>query len=340
MTKRTITQFIFTMLGGLAALVAAEVALRPRASAWLENPPTRAAPTEVRQYYEGFGVAHYAADGERLTGDSPVAGAPHVLILGDSHVEAMQVSDDETMGAVVERHARNASAPLNVHQYGWSYSAAPTYAHAAPRLLERWQPAAVVVVLHTSDLVQAFQGPVRISTEHSENGVPKIIDEQGTSRTGWRYSVGGPVLANSTLAYQLYISARMMEQAAWSDDDLPAGAGVRPSTPEAALASVRVLKAAFGPRLLIVYDMYLHGLHTATVDDDGTVERSLMQACAQEGVRCVSTRATLTHDRLTRTRFSRGFSNTPPGVGHWNQTGHELLGELIWQQVQTHAGRR
>ncbi|MEO5936853.1 MAG: hypothetical protein ABIP81_06540, partial [Terriglobales bacterium] len=124
------------MLGVLAALAAAELALRPWASAWLENPPTGA--IEIRQYYEGFAMAHYAADGERLTGGPPVAGSPHVLILGDSHVEALQVSDGETMGAVVERRSRNAGLPLNVHQYGWSYSAAPTYAQAAPRLLERW----------------------------------------------------------------------------------------------------------------------------------------------------------------------------------------------------------
>ncbi|MEO6119716.1 MAG: hypothetical protein ABIP12_03425 [Terriglobales bacterium] len=338
--KPTISQTLFSVLGVLAALAAAELVLRPWASAWLENPPTRAVPTEVRQYYEGFASAHYATDGERLTGNPPVAGAPHVLILGDSHVEAMQVSDGETMGAVVELHARNAGAPINAHQYGWSYSAAPTYAQAAPRLLERWQPAATVVVLHSSDLEQAYFGAIRISTDQNhQDGIPKIIDERAqTPRTGWRYAVGRPVLANSTLAYQLYIAARMMEHTALNDA-LPRQRA-QTSTPEAALASVRLLKAAYGARLLIVYDMYLHGLHTATVDDDGTVERSLMQACAEEGVRCVLTRAMFTHDRLVRTRFSRGFSNTPPGVGHWNQTGHALLGELIWQQLQTPVGRR
>src|SRR6185503_19100426 len=107
---------IFSLLGVLAALAVAEAALRPWASAWREKPYDQAA--EVRQYYEGVAVAHYAADGERLTANPPLPDAPHLLILGDSHVEAMQVGDADTMGAILERRARSAGRPLNVHQYG------------------------------------------------------------------------------------------------------------------------------------------------------------------------------------------------------------------------------
>jgi hypothetical protein len=126
----TIAKSIFSLLGVLCALALAEAALRPFASAWREKPYTTAA--EVRQYYEGIAVAHYAADEERLTGNPEIAGAPNILILGDSHVEAMQVSDAETMGSVLERRLRNAGEPRNVHQYGWSSGAAPLYALMAP----------------------------------------------------------------------------------------------------------------------------------------------------------------------------------------------------------------
>ena len=62
--------------------------------------------SEVRNFREGVATAHFLPNGLRLTGNPQIGGAPSVLIVGDSHVEAFQVADAQTMGAALERRLR------------------------------------------------------------------------------------------------------------------------------------------------------------------------------------------------------------------------------------------
>src|ERR1700722_14613160 len=114
-------------LGVLAAALVFELMLRP----FVAGSNHSAGPVRtIRSYFEGTSVAHFEPDGlgtygNRLTGNSPLAGAPEGLIVGDSHVVAQAVRDEETMGAVIERLSRADGRPLNVHQYGWISGNAP-----------------------------------------------------------------------------------------------------------------------------------------------------------------------------------------------------------------------
>src|ERR1700720_1886204 len=109
-------------VGVLSAGLLFELSLRPFVSdAYRPGPfPVRT----IRNYYEGLAVAHFESDGlgqigNRLTGNRPLSGASEGLIVGDSHVVAYSVRDQDTMGAVIERLSRASGQPLNVRQYGW-----------------------------------------------------------------------------------------------------------------------------------------------------------------------------------------------------------------------------
>ena len=56
------------------------------------------------------------------------------MIIGDSHVVAYSVRDEETMGSVVERLSRTAGRRLNVRQYGWHGANSPTFFGALQNL--------------------------------------------------------------------------------------------------------------------------------------------------------------------------------------------------------------
>ncbi|HXN40722.1 MAG TPA: hypothetical protein VN918_02960, partial [Myxococcaceae bacterium] len=74
-----------------------------------------------------------------------------MLIVGDSHVEAFQVSDEETMGAVLERRMRAEGKQWNALQYGWSGADGPDFAHAAPLLLEEFPSKRIFLLLSEGD---------------------------------------------------------------------------------------------------------------------------------------------------------------------------------------------
>jgi hypothetical protein len=111
----------------------------------------------VRSYAEGISVAYFEPDGlgsygNRLTGKCAAGRAPEGVIVGDSHVIAEAVRDQETMGAVIERLARAAGRPLNIRQYGWFSANAPTYLTSAESVLRTRNPSWVAVILNAPNI--------------------------------------------------------------------------------------------------------------------------------------------------------------------------------------------
>lgn len=325
------------LLGALAGLLVLELALRPFTTAlqndW-RNVPIAADSvdgpvTEVRYYHEGLAVSHFSPAHARLTDNPRIAGAPTGVILGDSYVEALQVVDDETMGAVVERAARSAGRPLNVRQYGWSGESVSHYVKVAPELLARWHPSWVAVVVNEDDFpsggVEASCGPdplpragssldsvVRTSPVHVGN--PGLVSRlSGSAKQVWRHS---------RLAYE--IGRRVLEITSSSSSSGDATGGLSPCE------ALRQLRAAYADKLVVVY------IATVSPADDGTrdaTEDALLLGCASQGIACLSTRDRMVQEQRARQQFARGFANTAPNMGHPNALGHWIIGEELWQTL-------
>src|SRR5579863_9140587 len=82
-------------LGVLMAGLLFEVALRP-----IVVDSSRLGVRTIRNYFEGLSFAHFEVDGlgeigSRLTGNPRLSGAPEGMIIGDSHVVAYAVRDEE-----------------------------------------------------------------------------------------------------------------------------------------------------------------------------------------------------------------------------------------------------
>jgi hypothetical protein len=312
------TGYFRCALGVLAAALLFEVALRPFVADW--NYPAVTVRTD-RNYTEGFSVAHFEADGlgplgNRLTGNPPLSGALEGLIVGDSHVAAQAVRDEETMGAVIERLSRTAGRPLNVRQYGWPSGNAPTFLAAAEPLLHRRNPAWVAVVLNAYNVV---------------SGPALPIESRPPPSPSWRNSARQLAL-HSTLAMALvhrFGLVRNQSAANALAENRDDGAATR--IPR---ATVLGLKQAYGARLLIVYTPSLLGAGHLSVEP---AETEILRLCAEEHVACISVRAALEQDRNDHFRLSRGFHNTAPGVGHFNAIGHRIIGEEIWRYLSSHS---
>src|SRR5450755_2285661 len=240
-------------LGILVAAFLFEIGLRPFVGG-LNQPdgPVRT----VRSYLEGFSNAHFEPDGlgtfgNRLTGNPPLAGAPEGLIVGDSHVIAQGVRDEETMGAVIEHFSRDTGHPFNVRQYGWSSANAPTYLASADTLLRARNPAWVAVVLNSSNIgVYALTTTQNWRMEVNPDGSYRLIDMRPPRAVGRIQNVRREI-GRSALALALWrraglgatenvpvehLDARLVEEAA-----------------RVPRAMVLGLKKAYGSRLLIVY---------------------------------------------------------------------------------------
>ena len=178
-------------------------------------------------------------------------------------------------------------------------------------------------------------------------GNPTLIDERREKSTeDYPYgpdefqtfprNVGKALFSHSVLAYSVYVAFRtIFPDASVGDPDEQPVPKFNVQEEKIPLATVRLLKDALGPRLLIVYDSFLVGTGTSEwgtgthVDD--LLEAAVLDACKLEGVHCVVTRERLIEDRLVHQRLSRGFSNTM--AAHWNNVGHEIMAHAIWDAI-------
>ena len=243
------------------ALLLMELALRPFSSA---NLPPVANPARdflttpavaTRQLEEGIAESHFSLAGARLTGNPTLPDAATIVIMGDSHVAAREISDSETMGAWVERLARKDHQLVNVRQYGWRGASPPQYLLAARDVLERWHPTQVVVVLDGDDL-----GPDPLNRRYPRMKIVgddslEIVPDPASKRAQASQHHTFTLASMFRLRWQQIIERSPKSVRYWL------GAEREPRGPQPDSASiaavprveVKALSRAFGSRLLIVY---------------------------------------------------------------------------------------
>ena len=289
---------------------------------------------EVRRFTETIAASHFSLSRARLTGNVPLPGAPVGVILGDSHVEAVEVSDRETMGAVVERSLRDSGHSINVRQYGWFGADVPKYAVEAPGIIQAWDPAWVVVVITASDL-----GPELLTK--GDRLVPQPDGQwgaqpgQGRPPSAGARKVAESVLHRSVLLYHLAKRAQgaglPLIRARNFSREGPASlrAGGIPLS-DRTLIALTVLANVYGERLRILFaaDVGIDARSPAS-----PAEQAVTAACDTLRLRCASTRNLMVQDRRDSLRLSRGFMNSEPGSGHLNAVGHTLAAQTILRDL-------
>jgi len=287
-----------------------------------------------KRYREGFSLVTRDHDERRLTANPWTAGADIGLILGDSHVDAQQVDDDQTMGSVIERAARASGARLNVCQYGWGAEGLAAYLGYGAELKARWQPAWTAIVVNQGDFGRNALGGVAWRMNIDAAGDVQLTDRrQPAATSGPRYWLR-PVFRRSALLTVAQVRIKEIWQAARAGGDAAADAA-EPGELDVVVPkpALRDLKRLFGERLLLVY-LPIVGVTTPPAAEPK--EERFLAVCADEGLHCISLRAEMNRLRDDH-RLARGFANTLPGDGHLNVLGHRVAGDAIWRQV-TAAG--
>jgi hypothetical protein len=291
---------------------------------------------ELRRSREGVATSHFTHDGLRLTGNPRIPEAPNVLIEGDSHVEAFQVEDQLTMGAVLERRLRAEGKRWNVLQYGWGGADGPDYVYAAPLILERFHPRVIFLVMNAGDFASTTTESARLVEQNGEVVAEAVGPSSVRGRTP---SYGGPLarkLKESGLLYAMVLRFTLdirpqlgEHKASAQDGELLAST---PASDNATKVIVRGLKQAYGSKLYILYTPSQPFSAETPVEPQ---EAALLSECRAKGVECSSLRERMVDDLLVGHELARGFYNSAPGQGHLNARGHKLVADQIYDRLNS-----
>ena len=319
------------LCGVCVAVFAAELLLHP-----ISGKYETSTEIEIRYFREGRASAHFLLNGLRLTANPQIPGAPAVLIIGDSHVEAFQVPDEQTMGARLERKLRASGKQWNAWQYGWSGAEGADYIFAAPMFLEKFPTPYIFLTTNDGDFRTKLGEQARISDRNgtvvAEGLVPNAVRGREPSYGGRlaRKMKESGLIYGGALRFQLDLKPLWQERTASAQEDA--------FSPNGALSAelmemiVRGLKQQYGDKLRIVY---MPQQPFSASEPLEPAESLLMAQCHLQRVQCRSIRDRMIHELTVNHQLSRGFSDTEPGKGHLNARGHQLVADEIFDWLNS-----
>jgi hypothetical protein len=290
----------------------------------------------LRQYYEGFSVAHYCSDGGRVTSQLSLRDGPFGVLLGDSFVQAAQVGDDAAAGSLIESIARSEGTAINVRQYGWGGAGVPVYLAVADRINRVLDPLWIAVVLDKHAL--GAQGLEESSYWRGRvNSDLSLAISQATESgsSSFRFfaapsHVFTGLLKRSSLLVSCVYKLRFALHNRAAD---VVTTSITPADEQANQAIVHSLSRAYGDRLILVYVPQV-GIDR---EEPPMYEESLSSACRRESVRFVSLKSDMMRARDSDHQLCAGFGNSTPGEGHLNAYGHAVLAKAILRTVREAA---
>jgi len=329
--KRRHAWFWF-LCGACIAVFAAELLLHP-----ISGKYETSSGMEISSFREGQASAHFLSNGLRVTANPQIPGAPAILIIGDSHVEAFQVPDGETMGSDLERDLRASGKQWNVWQYGWSGADGADYIFAAPMFLEKFPSSYIFLTMNDGDFRTKSGEQARISdrdgTVVAEGLVPNAIPGRERSYGGHlaRKMKESGLIYNGVLRFQTDVKPLLRHEriANAQEDALPREGS---SNAELMEMIVRGLKQQYGDKLHIVYTPAQPFSDTEPLEP---AESLLLAECQAQHVPCRSLRDRMIHELTVNHRLSRGFSDTEPGKGHLNARGHQLMANELFDWLRS-----
>jgi len=334
------TRYAFGALAGLAAAVfVLEILVRflvmgpgtlLTADADIGKVPVKG--THILRATEGYGHTRYAGDGEIAT---PFEGGDVVVVLGDSHTEALQVDDAAKFVSVAETDLRRRGRTFDLRNLGFSGGTMADYVRLGPSIIARYHPAILVIQLspadfgpetfdpgHVNHFIRAGDGSLRLMHLDAHVGKPSL---------GARVKHASALVTYIQVRY-LKIAERTSHESATNREGDAAPHEVIPF--DTVPAQLNLLRHAYpGLPVILLVLPFVPRIESGTIvaaDPDYEKLLDIMRTALHDVPEWhVVDPLPQFRELEQRGKLPRGFVNTRPGSGHLNAAGHRIVGDLL-----------
>jgi len=288
--------------------------------------------THVLWGTEGYGRTTYVGDGEIA---SPSDTGAVIVVLGDSHTEALQVDDATKFVSVAESELRRRGRLFNLRNLGFSGGTMADYVRVGPSVMSRYHPALVVIQLSSADFGPETFDPSHVNHFAREaNGSLRLVHldmRVGSPSLGARIKNASALINYGQLRYLRIAERRAHTAGPHGGVDTAPADTIRWDTVPTQLellhsaypdVPVILLLLPFVPRLEARAIMTDDPEYERTVE---TVRRSIRDFPGWQVIDPLPAFRSL----AGRGVLPRGFSNTRPGLGHLNEIGHRIVAERL-----------
>ena len=294
-------------------------------------------------HLEGDGVGYWTSNGVRRIRLPDQSDGRPILLVGDSFTEAIQVSDDEHYGHLLEKALRLEGKRIPILTFGKSGCSVADYIASATNLQAVFKPQWVIIQAQDGDLFDGawkkvspgfarfVWGDGRSSIHLVLQPLPRKAQSSSLRQLAQRF----PHVVPYSFTYQ-----RVKEFEKWFKTERP---WFRAAAPEAARSSpaewsgfnypveeeMELLADAYQHRLTL---LYLPPFDPRDPSAPTEGEALLRNLAGKNGIRFVSLKDSF-QEMARNGRAPYGFSNTKFNYGHWNRYGHEAAAQLLFSDL-------
>lgn len=306
---------------------------------------------------EGYGIVYYLPNMEIAT---PYSGGDNIVTLGDSYTQARHSPFWRNFSSVAEIELRSSGYQIDVRNFGYMASALPYYLGIGESLLETYHPSVVVVQIAIHDLSseRVFDPRAPFYFELNDSGELVVKSRPKESEDYLKLASripNAPVfIFNTRSAVETYLNIQHGQKIQKPDDDAEPESAVitdqivgKNAKEKFINQELALIENTYGdtPIVFIFRPAFSKKRLEFYYDDETKDFIAKVKQHPSWHVLCID--ATF-NQSFQNGHSPLGFGNTDPFSGHWNATGHRIVGqelaeilkELLNEENSTHQSEQ
>ena len=283
--------------------------------------------------HEGNGRTSYGQNG-LVVNKTVNFDVPRLLFVGDSYVEAKQVSDPDKFTEQVESdwNAEHPDQPIQTLNMGLAGDDLRSYISFGPNMDAAFAPNLVFVMLKQQDLLPLIADPApleqwqadptfRLAKPEKLSPIQQIISDTPFRQFFLRMVQQTQGFAPSDDSDRKTAQAELNV----SGSDMLAGYEAEVA------AQLAALQRIWGDRLVIIYNANVPGIGEEAAPT--FTEDTFVREAIRLGIPIVNIYEPMVA-AFRNYQPPRGFQNSTLGVGHFNRTGHQIIADSLLTYLQ------
>jgi hypothetical protein len=284
-----------------------------------------------------------------------------VVVLGDSNAEAFQVRQEDTFWSVLERRLQScpwlSRRPVEVLNFGVSGYSTTQELLTYEKFARKYRPDIVLLAFFIgNDLRENVRSlteagpPIGILRPfHTVSGDALVLDNSFLKATAdwgkpdWFDHSRIVRMVRMVASWLKYRSQRIVDARALISPPDPEYQGAWNVT-EKILARLNTEVKADGARLVVATvstgqqvdpdpERRSRNARQGSIQDLFYPDKRLHRLSRETGFQMIPLAVAMSEAAERTKAFFHGFPNTAPGVGHWNQSGHSVAGQIMAREI-------
>lgn len=287
---------------------------------------------------EGYGIIYYLPNMEIAT---PYSGGENVVTLGDSYTQARHSLFWRNFSSIAETELRSSGYEADIRNFGYMASALPYYLGISESLLETYHPKIVVIQIATHDLSseRVFDPKAPFYFDITDSGElvlkSRPRESEGYLKLASRIPNAPVFTFNTRFAVETYLNIQHGQKTQQPDDDadpesvVVTGEAAGENAKEKFIAQeLTLIESAYGeiPIVFVFRPAFSKKRLEFYYDAETRDFISKVKQYPSWSVLCVDAAF---NQSFQNGRSPLGFGNTDPFSGHWNATGHRIVGQEL-----------